>query len=77
MSNLFKGWQGDQKLHRMKLPENWIQHCVELPESGMGYQAVALRMVGNKSVNGIVLNASILETVDPIDPDNILEISLR
>ena len=36
MSNLFKGWQGDQKLHRMKLPENWIQHCVELPESGMG-----------------------------------------
>lgn len=71
----YQGWQGDKPLHTVKLPENWIKHCVKMPESGMGYQKVIVK-TNQKSVRGIILNCSILETVEPVEVNNIIGIEL-
>lgn len=71
--------EGTRLINTSKLPENWIKHCVELPESGMGYQKVILKTNKDgvsRTVSGIVLNCSILETVEPINVENIVEIVL-
>jgi hypothetical protein len=69
----FQGWQGDKPVNSVKLPQKWIDKCVNMPESGMGYQKVSVR-VANGSFSGIVLNCSILETVERVDPEKILDI---
>ena len=75
----YLGWQGDKPINSIDLPENWVKNCSGLPEYGMGYQKVEVLVIkGDEqvSVNGIVLNCSILETVDEIQPENILDISI-
>lgn len=69
----YMGWQGDKPVNSVNLPKKWIDKCVNMPESGMGYQKVSVK-VANGSVSGIVLNCSILETVEKVDPEKILDI---
>lgn len=71
----YQGWQGDKPVNSVSLPQKWINKCVKMPESGMGYQKVSVRLA-NGSVSGIVLNCSILETVEKVDPEKILDISV-
>lgn len=66
-------------LHTVKLPENLIKKCSNLPESGMGYQKVNCKISKDgkeTSITGIVLNCSILETVEPVQAESILDISI-
>lgn len=71
----FMGWQENKPVNSVNLPEQWIKKCVDMPESGMGYQKVSVK-VSNGSVSGIVLNCSILETVEKVDPEKILDIQV-
>jgi hypothetical protein len=75
----YQGWQGDKPLFRLDLPKKWIDHCVNMPESGMGYQKVIVKAkqgTGTRGVGGIILNCSILETVEEIKAENVLDIVL-
>jgi len=72
----YQGWQGDKPLNSINLPQKWINKCVNMPESGMGYQKVSVKMQ-NGSVNGIVLNCSILETLEKVDEEKIVDIEIR
>ena len=75
-----QGWQGET-LNRVLLPQNWQEHCSNLPESGMGYQKVNCKVAqgplgSEKVVSAIVLNGQFMESVDKIQPENILDISI-
>ncbi len=61
------------------LPENWIQRLCELPESGMGYQNVVVRLRDGSVWTGIVYDADQFEWPadrPPIGPSDIVEIDL-
>lgn len=69
----------NKPLHSVKLPESLIKKCSNLPETGMGYQKVNCKVSKDGkevNINGIVLNCSILETVEPVQIENILDISI-
>lgn len=69
----FQGWQEEKPVNSVNLPQKWIDKCVNMPESGMGYQKVSVKLAKG-SISGIVLNCSILETVEKVDPEKILDI---
>ena len=61
------------------LPEHWIQRLCELPESGMGYQNVVVRLRDGSAWTAIVYNAEQFEWPadrPPIGPSDIVEIDL-
>jgi len=75
----FQGWRDNSVLHKATLPKKWQEHCAGLPESGMGYQEVKCRVKkeGKETVvSAIVLNGSIMESVEDIRLDDIISISL-
>lgn len=78
----YLGWQGDKSINRLNLPDSWVKRCSDMPESGMGYQKVDVIVDDGKEnkpervISGIVLNCSVLETVESVDPSKILDISL-
>ena len=61
------------------LPERWIQRLCELPESGMGYQNVLVRLRDGSVWTAIVFNAEQFEWPPdrpPIGPSDIMEVNL-
>ena len=47
---------------RMKLEQRWIKRLLQLPESGMGYQRVDLRLADGRELKDLpVFNAEELE----------------
>jgi hypothetical protein len=62
----------------IKLNENWSQHLVKLPETGMGYQKVDLIFKdGRKLKDLIVLNAEDCETEESFNVDDIADIKIH
>lgn len=63
---------------RLQLDKRWSDKLARLPESGMGYQRVRVRLkVGRVIDDALVYNATVLEIpddVDPITPQDIDEI---
>jgi hypothetical protein len=71
---------GNSSKKRIQLKEEHIQHLLELPESGMGYQIVDVTLRdGQQLKNRIVLNCQflLLEDYESIDPSLIEKIELR
>ena len=59
------------------LPKRWVEHLVELPESGMGYQRVNITFKDGKILSGIiVLNAEEAKVPDPFEPSEIVDVQL-
>ena len=61
------------------LPEHWIQRLCELPESGIGYQNVVVRLRDGSAWRAIVYDAERFEWPadrPPISPSDIVEIDL-
>ena len=61
------------------LPVHWIQRLCELPESGMGYQNVVVRLRDGSAWTAIVYDAERFEWPadrPPIGPSDIVEIDL-
>ncbi len=53
---------------RHHLPERWIDHLCKLPESGMGYQRVDIRLTnGDRITDVVVFNAEELECAIPTE----------
>lgn len=65
---------------RVQLDRRWSEKLAQLPESGMGYQRVRVRLKAGRTVDdALVYNASVLEVPDdvaPFDPEDIAEIDL-
>jgi len=64
---------------RFKLPLRWTTYLLSQPESGMGYQRVAVRLRDGRTFeNALVFNAEQLEIKQDVElkPDEIVEISL-
>lgn len=54
---------------RLTLDARWIEWLTRLPESGMGYQRVRVRLRnGTWITRAIVLNAEVLQVDDPTPP---------
>jgi len=54
---------------RLALDPHWIDWLTRLPESGMGYQRVRIRLRdGTLIPKAIVLNSEILQVDDPAPP---------
>lgn len=64
----------------MRLDERWIRELGDLPESGMGYQRVNVRLRNGQYVRHVlVFNAELMEWPDdraPIRPADVAAISL-
>lgn len=60
------------------LPAKWIDRLARLPESGMGWQRVDVELSGGRRLeNCVVRNAEILESPEPVDPQEICDIALH
>ncbi len=54
---------------RLTLDSPWIEKLRSLPESGMGYQRVRIRLRDGRVLeNAIVLNGRLLQLADDIGP---------
>ncbi len=65
---------------RLTLPPQWTKYLLSQPESGMGYQRVAVRLVdGRKFEHALVFNAEQLEIKDDVElkPGEIAEITVE
>ena len=65
---------------RVNLPAHWIAHLRALPESGMGYQRVTVRLHDGRTFkDALVLNAEQLEVKDVVElkPNEIAEITVE
>jgi hypothetical protein len=63
---------------RIKLDERWVQRLLALPESGMGYQRVDVKMSDGRELrNAVVLNAELLEVPEDFAHATITEIRLH
>lgn len=63
---------------RIKLDRQWVERLLKLPESGMGYQRVNVRMADGREVkNAVVLNAEVLELPDDFGPATVTDIQLH
>jgi hypothetical protein len=63
---------------RIKLDRRWVQRLLKLPESGMGYQRVDVKMAdGRELKNAVVLNAELLELPDDFGSATVTEIRLH
>lgn len=64
----------------MKLPPRWTKYLLSQPESGMGYQRVAVRLVdGRRFEHALVFNAEQMEIKEEagLKPDQIAEITIE
>ena len=65
---------------RLHLKEHWVDYLCRLPESGMGYQRVDVRLKDGGEVQGVVVfNAEEMEwpsTYPSISSDDIAKIQL-
>jgi len=63
---------------RVKLDVRWVEPLLKLPESGMGYQRVDVKMAdGRELKNAVVLNAELLELPDDFGSATVTEIRLH
>ncbi|MBI4479108.1 MAG: hypothetical protein HY651_03705 [Acidobacteria bacterium] len=66
---------------QLTLEKKWVELLENLPESGMGYQRVHIRLRDGRDVeNAIVLNSEVLEIPDdiaPFRPDDIIDVGLE
>lgn len=61
----------------VQLPQRWIEQLTHLPESGMGYQRVDIRLKEGKILKGmIVLNAEEVQAPEPFEPSEIVDVQL-
>ncbi len=65
---------------RLKLPPRWTEYLLTQPESGMGYQRVALKLKDGRTIRpAVVLNAEQLQVDEPasLRPEDIVEITVE
>lgn len=66
---------------RVTLDARWIEKLRQLPESGMGYQRVRVRLRDGRVLeHAVVLNGRLLQLADevgPIAPPDIVELELE
>ncbi len=63
---------------RIKLEQRWTRRLLQLPESGMGYQRVDLRLAdGRELKNVLAFNAEEVELPDECADAKIEDIQLR
>jgi hypothetical protein len=63
---------------RIKLDKRLVERLLKLPESGMGYQRVDVKMAdGRELKNAVVLNAELLELPDDFGPATVTEIRMH
>jgi len=63
---------------RIKLEPRWVERLLELPESGMGYQRVDIRLVdGRELKNVLVFNAEEIEVPDEFKQVQIKDLRLH
>lgn len=65
---------------QLQLDRRWTEKLARLPESGMGYQRVRVRLKAGRTIDdALVYNASLLEVpegVAPFSPQDIDEIEM-
>lgn len=52
---------------RIKLDKKWQAKLLDLPESGMGFQNVKVKLKDGTKINGTVFNSEILQVSDKQD----------
>ena len=63
---------------RIKLEQRWTRRLLQLPESGMGYQRVDLRLAdGRELKNVLAFNAEEVEVPDECANAKIEDVQLR
>jgi hypothetical protein len=63
---------------RIKLEQRWTRRLLQLPESGMGYQRVDLRLAdGRELKNVLAFNAEEVELPDECADAKIEDVQLR
>jgi hypothetical protein len=63
---------------RIKLDKRWVERLLAMPESGMGYQRVDVKLAdGRELKDAVVLNAELLEVPDDFGPATIADIRLH
>jgi hypothetical protein len=63
---------------RIKLEPRWVQKLLALPESGMGYQRVDLRLVDGRQVKDVpVFNAEEVDLPEEFANSRIADVSVR
>lgn len=64
---------------RLQLPSRWTSYLLSQPESGMGYQRVALRLRDGRTIADVlVFNAEQAEIKESVElrPEEIVEITV-
>lgn len=63
---------------RIRLDKRWVDRLVTLPESGMGYQRVDVKMSdGRELTNAVVLNCEWLEVPNDFEAATVTDIRLH
>ncbi len=66
---------------QLTLEKKWVELLVNLPESGMGYQRVQIRLKDGRNVeNVVVFNSEVLQVPDEISPfksDDIVDVQVE
>jgi hypothetical protein len=63
---------------RVKLEQRWMKRLLQLPESGMGYQRVDLRLANERELkNVLAFNAQEVELPDECADAKIEDVHLR
>ena len=63
---------------RIKLEPRWTKRLLELPESGMGYQRVDIRLVDGRELKDVVVfNAEEIEVPDEFARAQIKDVRLH
>jgi hypothetical protein len=61
----------------VRLPEQWSERLIHLPESGMGYQRVNIVLKEGKVLKNVtVLNAEECQVSEPFEPSDIVDVQL-
>lgn len=54
---------------RLELAQRWCDKLARMPETGMGYQRVRVRLKAGRTIDGaLVYNAKVLEVPDEAPP---------
>jgi hypothetical protein len=64
---------------QIRLPTKWTQYLLSQPESGMGYQRVALRLRDGRTIADVLIfNAEQVEVKENVElrPEEIVEITV-
>jgi hypothetical protein len=64
----------------LKLPPRWTEYLLTQPETGMGYQRVALKLKDGRTIRpAVVLNVEQLQVEEPVSlrPQDIVEITVE